>query len=143
MLLGNRPISTRFLAALYGFSHIWHPTINLYMKLRLSLLLFCLLGIGVFSHAQNSKKAPAKPPTVENGPDAIPVTVTSSKKAHKQLPPPPPPPKVEVTRFTPPKIVKNGEKLPPPPPPPHRPAKVKTAKPPKPDAPPPADEKAA
>lgn len=142
MLLGNRPISTGILAALYGFSHIWHPTINLYMKLRLSLLLFCLLGIGVLSHAQKPPKAPAKP-TVENGPDAIPVTVTSSKKAHKQLPPPPPPPKVEVTKFTPPKIVKNGEKLPPPPPPPLRPAKVKTATPPKPDAPPLADEKAA
>jgi len=141
MLLGNHPISTQFLAALYGFSHISHLTINLFMKLRLSLLLFCLLGIGVFSHAQQPKKAPAKP-TVENGPDALPVTVTSKKKAHKQLPPPPPPPKVEATKFTPPKIVKNGEKLPPPPPPPLRPAKVKTAKPPKPDAPPLVDEKA-
>lgn len=109
------------------------------MKLRLSLLLFCLLGIGIFSHAQQPKKTPAKP-TVENGPDAIPVTVTSSKKAHRKLPPPPP--KVEVTKFTAPRIVKNGEKLPPPPPPPLRPAKVKTAKPPKPDAPPLAGGKA-
>lgn len=50
------------------------------MKLRLTLLLLCIFGIGLFSHAQNSPKKPAKP-VVENGADAIPVTVTSRKKS--------------------------------------------------------------
>jgi len=59
-----------------------------HMKLRLLLTTFCLLGIGIFSHAQDKKKTTK--PVVENGPDAIPVTVTSTKKSHK--PPPPPPP---------------------------------------------------
>ena len=94
-----------------------------HMKLRLSLLLFCLLGIGVFSHSQETKKVlpppppPAKPakPTVLNGPDAIPITVKSSKKVHWKIPPPPPP-KVEAVKFTPPKIVRDVEKAPPPPP---------------------------
>ena len=97
------------------------------MKLRLSLLLFCLLGIGVFSHAQDKKKVPAKP-VVEEGTDAIPVTVKSTKKAHKLKPPPPPPLKPEVTKFTPPKIVKDG-KTPPPPPPKPKTAPEKPAEP--------------
>ncbi|MCA6454860.1 MAG: hypothetical protein IM584_01870, partial [Chitinophagaceae bacterium] len=63
------------------------------MKLRLSLLLYFLLGIGMFSHAQDKPQAPGKPPKVENGPDALPVVVKSHKKGQK-LPPPPPPPKV-------------------------------------------------
>jgi hypothetical protein len=104
-----------------------------HMKLRLLLTTFCLLGIGIFSHAQDKKKTTK--PIVEDGPDAIPITVTSTKKAHKkppppppkaevqydkngkQLPPPPPPPKVEVVKFAPPRIVKDGDKVPPPPPP--------------------------
>lgn len=110
------------------------------MKLKLSLLLFCLLGIGIFSHAQDKKKTPAKP-IVENGPDAIPVTVVSKKKAHKS-PPPPPPPKAEITKFAAPKVLKNGDKLPPPPPPPAKLRKVKTEKPVRPDVPPLPDEKA-
>ena len=103
------------------------------MKLRLSLLLFCLLGIGVFSHSQDSKKTPPPPPvkpakpTVLIGDDAIPVTVKSSKKGHWKVPPPPP--KVQAVRFKPPKIVKDIEKAPPPPP-------AKTKAPIKPDAPP-------
>ena len=96
------------------------------MKLRFSLLLFCLLGIGVFSHAQDKKKA--SKPTIVNEPEDIPVSVKSTKKAHNLKPPPPPPqfdkegkplppPKVEVVKFTPPKIVKDKPNLPPPPPP--------------------------
>lgn len=95
-----------------------------HMKLRLSLLLFCLLGIGIFSHSQESKKTPAPPPppakpvkpAVLNGEDAIPVMVKSSKKGHWKVPPPPPP-KVEPVRLTPPKMVRDAEKVPPPPPP--------------------------
>ena len=104
------------------------------MKLRLSLLLFSLFGIGLFSHSQENKKLPPPPPakpvkpTVLIGPDAIPVTVKSSKKPHWKIPPPPPP-KVEAVKFTPPKIVKDIEKAPAPP------AKPKTI-PVKPDAPP-------
>jgi hypothetical protein len=122
-----------------------------YMKLRLSLLMFCLLGIGVFSHAQDIKKTPPPPPakpakpTVLMGDDAIPVTVKSSKKLHANLPPPPPPPKiirdgqkvppppppkVEAAKFTPPKIVKDVEKAPPPPPAKPK-APIKTDAPPK------------
>jgi hypothetical protein len=142
-----------------------------HMKLRLLLTTFCLLGIGIFSHAQDKKKTTK--PVVENGPDAIPITVTSTKKAHKKPPPPPPPPpKVEVVKFAPPKIVKdgdkvppppppkvdlthykapqpkpevqydkNGKRLPPPPPPPSKPAKNKAEKPVAPDAPPAADQR--
>ena len=121
------------------------------MIIRLSLLLYFLLGIGIFSQAQTKKTAA---PKVENGEDAIPVTVVSKKKANKPPPPPPPaainkagkpmpPPKVEAIKFVPPKIVKDPKKLPPPPPPP--PAKPKTEKAApvvKPDAPPHADERA-
>ncbi len=107
------------------------------MKLRLSLLVFCLLGIGVFSHAQDSKKTPPPPPppakpakpAVIMGDDAIPVTVKSSKKGHWKVPPPPP--KVEAVRFTPPKIVKDIEKAPPPPPPAKPKSPIKTDAPPK------------
>jgi hypothetical protein len=73
---------------------------NTIMKLRLSLLLFCLFGIGLFSHAQARKK-PAKP-TVENGADAIPVTVTSTKKAHRKTTT-----KEKTVKFAPPRIVKD------------------------------------
>ncbi len=94
------------------------------MKLKLSLLIFCLLGIGIFSHAQDKKKLQNKKPTVENGDDAIPVTVTSTKKAHRLPPPPPrplgkdgrplPPHKIDVVKFAPPKIVKDKPAPPPP-----------------------------
>ena len=118
------------------------------MKLKLSLLLFCLMGIGIFSHAQNKPKTPK--PTIVTESEDIPVIVKSHKKANKLKPPPPPPvmrkdgkplapPKVEAVKFTPPKIVKDAEKPIPPPPPPARPAKTKSEKPVQPDAPPPAD----
>lgn len=104
------------------------------MKLKLSLLLFCLLGIGIFSHAQDKKKIPPKP-IVENGDDAIPVTVTSTKKAHRIPSPPPPPPKViKAPKSIPPKMVNDGIKPPPPPPVPAKPTKVKMTAPVKPDA---------
>jgi len=92
------------------------------MKLRLTLVLLCLLGIGIFSHAQNKKKT--SKPTIVNSPDEIPVTMISSKKHHKPPPPPPPldkygkplpPPKVEVVHFKPPVIVKDEKTAPPPP----------------------------
>lgn len=134
MLLVNRPIPTGILPALYGFSHILHPSINLIMKLRLSLLLYFLLGIGMFSHAQDKPQAPARPPKVENGPDAIPVVVKSHKKGWK-VPPPPAPPKVAVmAKPGAPKHLKNS--APTPPPPLAHPRKPKGEKPPKPDAPP-------
>lgn len=105
--------------------------------------MFCLLGIGLFARSQNTKKAQTKP-TVENGADAIPVTVQSTKKSYRKPPPPPlliknvkplPPPKVAVLKFTPPKIVKDAPK----PSPPHKPAKTIPLKPLTPDTPPPAD----
>ncbi len=66
------------------------------MNLRLALTAVCLFGIGLFSKAQSSK------PKVENGPDAIPVTVKSSPKKKKQ--------DVEVTKFTPHKLSKTETK---------------------------------
>jgi hypothetical protein len=122
------------------------PVKTLLMKLKLWLLLLCLLGIGMFSYAQNKKKE-AKP-TVENGPDAIPVVVKSSKKRPKLPPPPPPilgkdgkplpPPKVELKHFkAAPKVEDVKVKMPPPPLPPK--GKAKGEKPVKPEAPPPAD----
>ena len=89
-----------------------------FMKLRLTLVLFCLLGIGAFSHAQTKKKEPK--PMVEEGADAIPVTVRSTK--HRKSPPPPP--KMERVRFAPPKIVKDGKMAPPPPPEPPAKAEI-------------------
>lgn len=140
MLLVNHPIPSIILPALYGFSHISHPSVNMIMKLRLSLLLYFLLGIGMFSHAQDKPQAPGKPPKVENGPDALPVVVKSHKKGQK-LPPPPPPPKVAaMDKPGAPKSLKHS--APAPPPPLAHPRKVKTEKPPKPDAPPLPDDKA-
>jgi len=112
------------------------------MKLRLTLILFCLLCIGLFASPQDKKKTTANP-TVENGPDVMPFTVTSKKKAHRQPPPPPPvmihkdgkplpPPKVEAVKFSPPKIVKDAPK--PPPPPPAKPTKTEPPQPILPDA---------
>ena len=94
------------------------------MKLRLTLILFCLLGIGLFAKSQDKKRGQSKP-TVENGADAIPVMVKSTKKVHRKLPAPPlidkdrkplPPQKIGAIKFTPPKIVKDAPKPPPPPP---------------------------
>jgi hypothetical protein len=97
-----------------------------YMKLKLTLLGFCLFCVGIFSHAQDKKARPSKP-AVEEGADPIPVTVTSKKRHSKPiaiqqydkdgnlLPPPPPPPKIERARFAPPKIVKDDQAPPLPP----------------------------
>ncbi len=114
------------------------------MKLRLTLILFCLLGIGLFAKAQDKKKNQSKP-TVENGADAIPVIVKSNKKARHPKPPPPPPmigkndetippPKIEVTKFDPPVINKDVKKLSPAPPP-AKPLKTKAETPAKPEVP--------
>jgi hypothetical protein len=156
-VLGQSPYLQEFFEIdLWILSHLASQFKTPHMKLRLPLILFCLLGAGLFAHSQNKKKT--NKPTVENGLDAIPVTVQSHKKAHHRKPPPPPqivrdkmpppppplpdkdgkplpPPKVEITKFAPPKIVK--DKMPPPPPP----AKHTKAKPSAPDAPPPPPEK--
>jgi hypothetical protein len=97
------------------------------MKLKMALTLLCLFGIGLFARSQSSKKTK---PQVENGPDAIPVTVHSNKHPHVKPPPPPPmfgkdgkplpPPTVVLKHYHEPKNQhdKNGNPLPPPPPPP-------------------------
>jgi hypothetical protein len=85
------------------------------MNLRLLLIAFFLLGIGIFANAQEKKSTHSSTkPTVENGADAIPVTVTSSSKKNKPKPPKAP----EPVKFTPPVLVKDGDKKAPPPPPP-------------------------
>ena len=85
------------------------------MNLRLLLIAFFLFGIGIFANAQEKKAThETTKPTVEKGADAIPVTVTSSSKKNKPKAPKPP----EPVKFTPPVIVKEGEKKVPPPPPP-------------------------
>jgi hypothetical protein len=109
------------------------------MNLRLLLIAFFLLGIGIFANAQE-KKAPHSntKPTDENGADAIPVTVTSSAKKNKPKPPNPP----EPVRFTAPVIVKDGDKkVPPPPPPPPAVKQKKSGDLPAPPPPPLAKEK--
>ncbi len=85
------------------------------MNLRISLIAFFLFGIGIFANAQEKEKSKIKiqntKPIVENGADLIPVTVTGSNKKNKPKPPKAP----EPVKFTPPVIVKNGDKAPPPP----------------------------
>ena len=51
------------------------------MKLKLTLLLFCLFGVGIFAHTQENNKAQSTKSKAENGTDAIPVVVSSSKKS--------------------------------------------------------------
>lgn len=101
------------------------------MKLKLTLLLFCLLCIGLFSEAQDNKKVPPPPPK-----PAIKAAKFKPPKIVKDVdaptPPPPPPAKARV-KFSPPRIVKD----PPPPPPPAKPTKVKKAIPEKNNVPPP------
>ena len=100
------------------------------MNLRLALTAVCLFGIGLFSKAQldNSKvKSQKSKPVIENGPDAIPVTVKSSPRKQKL--------REGTAQFTPPEIVKDGDKKLPPPPPPPMEAKKATA--PKKELPPP------
>ena len=54
------------------------------MKLRLTLLLMCLFGTGLFADAQVKKKTHSRPPKPQIiiAPDEIPVIVKSTKKAH-------------------------------------------------------------
>lgn len=83
------------------------------MNLRLLLMAFFLFGIGIFAEAQEKKATHSSTkPIVENGADAIPVTVTSSSRKNKPKAPKPP----EPVKFTAPVIVKDGEKKVPPPP---------------------------
>ncbi len=83
------------------------------MKVRLTLLLFCLLGIGLFARSQDKKNIAT--PKIENGPDAIPVTVKSLKKSHPN-PPPPPPAMINKNKPMPPvEIIKDAPKPPVPP----------------------------
>jgi hypothetical protein len=100
------------------------------MKLRLTLLSFCLFCIGLFSHAQVEKTTPAK------------AKFKAPLRAEKQydkdgnlLPPPPLPPKITINHFKapqeaprdkdgnvlspllpPPAIAQEGNRPPPPPP---------------------------
>ncbi len=55
------------------------------MKLRLTLLLMCLFGTGLFADAQTKKKTHPKPQILV-APDEIPVIVVSTKKAHPRKP---------------------------------------------------------
>jgi hypothetical protein len=92
------------------------------MNQRLLMIAFFLFGIGIFANAQENKSTQSSTkPTVENGADAIPVTVTSSTKKNKPKLPKAP----EPVKFTPPVIVKDGDKKAPPPPPPPPLAKQK------------------
>lgn len=81
------------------------------MKLKLTLLLMCLLGVGLFSQGQDKPSKPAKADkiTVADGKDALPVTVKSNKKSKLRKPPPPPP--------APPVVIRKPEQPAPPPPP--------------------------
>lgn len=102
------------------------PIKRSHMKLRFTLLLFCLLGVGLFAQGQNIPVKPKKIDKVEviDGKDALPITVRSTKKS--KVPKPPPPPPVEVVKVDPnkvppppppPKLIKKGPMNPPPPPP--------------------------
>jgi hypothetical protein len=102
------------------------------MKLRMLLILLFLLGVGLFARSQDNKKGQSKP-VIENGPDAIPVTVKSTKKAHPKAPAPPMLGKDQ--RPLVPKVLKQAVR-PAPPPLPAKPIKTKAALPVKPDAPP-------
>jgi outer membrane biosynthesis protein TonB len=84
-----------------------------YMKLKLTLLLMSLLGVGLFAQGQNKPSKPPKADKVEvvDGRDALPVTVKSNKKSKVRKPPPPPP--VEA----PPIVIRKPEQPAPPPPP--------------------------
>ena len=50
-----------------------------------------LFGMGIFAIAQKPAAKTSTKPTVENGADAIPITVTSTKKAKKKKVPSSPP----------------------------------------------------
>lgn len=77
------------------------------MKLRLTLLSFCLFGVGIFSHAQQkSKEAASKPQAIKQ-----------YDKDGNLLPPPPPPPPRPAGKAR----MNAGHDVPPPPPPPKEP----------------------
>lgn len=81
MLLGNRPTHCKFLKHFMEFITFRISGKTTHMKVKLTLILLCLLGIGIFARSQVRKKQSGKQ-VIENGPDAIPVIVTSHKKAH-------------------------------------------------------------
>lgn len=90
----------------------------------------CLLGVGLFTQAQDKSVKPRKADKVElaDGKDALPVTVKSNKKS--KVPQPPPPSPVEA----PPTVIRKPEQPAPQPPP----EKIKVNK----HIPPPAKPKA-
>lgn len=106
-----------------------------HMKLKLTLLLMCLLGVGLFTQGQDKPSKPVKADkvVVADGKDAIPVIVKSDKKSKVRKPPPPPP--VEP----PPTVIRKPEQ-PAPPPPPEK-VKIKVNKHIPPPPPPPAKPK--
>jgi hypothetical protein len=95
----NHPCLSDKSKGFYGFYHIWHLIIKQVMLRRIYLFMVCLLGTGIFSHAQDkptppppppvkTKKQPPPPAVVDEKP-TIPIEVTAYKKA-KKIPPPPP-----------------------------------------------------
>jgi hypothetical protein len=60
------------------------------MRLRIALLLMLLFSIGLFANSQSKKKKPGKP-KIEEGWNAPPALVISSKKSHKKKMPVHPP----------------------------------------------------
>lgn len=72
------------------------------MKLKIYLLTMFLFGMGIFAIAQKPATKSSAKPTIENGPDAIPITVISTKKAKKKKATP----KVEVSKYDPSKSAK-------------------------------------
>ncbi len=104
------------------------------MKLRLALILICLLGIGLFARSQNPNNGRPKVSTVwkpatpllplDISTPPIPVTKMEitpldSPRFHRHVPPPPPPLRpVKVT------VVSKTAKPVPPPPSPQKPAGI-------------------
>ncbi len=85
------------------------------MLLRTYLLLLCLFGIGIFGEAQTKKAANPPVKTKEKAAveevNEMPISVTSSKKAH--VPPKPPPAPKKSRQPVPPPPIKKAAPLPP------------------------------
>jgi hypothetical protein len=91
---------------LWILSHLRISIKTTVMKLRLALILLCLLGIGLFARTQDAQKTPK--PKVENSP--------ALEKDAKPLPPP----RIVISRVDTPRFRRNGGQHSPTPPPPTR-----------------------
>jgi hypothetical protein len=88
------------------------------LVLPLLLVLVTLFAVNCSNDAGNDKQPVADNDTATKetvSPPEPPVADTDKTVTDKQIPPPPP--KVEEVKFTPPKVVKDGEEVAPPPPP--------------------------